>query len=161
MVRAGRELPMVKTMCIPEAWTNDGLMPQAWRDLYAYANAVMEPWDGPAAIAAFDGRWVLGGMDRNGLRPMRYTVTSDGLLIAGSETGMVRVDEGNVVEKGRLDPGEMIAVDLIDGGLYHDGALKDLLDGRLPYGGWSKVRTKSDTHTPEKTRIGQQSVNTV
>src|SRR3546814_12913135 len=87
MVRAGRELPMVKTMCIPEAWTNDGLMPQAWRDLSAYANAVMEPWDGPAPIAAFDGRWVLGGLARNGLRPMRYTVPRDGLLIAASQTG--------------------------------------------------------------------------
>src|SRR3546814_6778408 len=93
MVRAGRELPMVKTMCIPEAWTNDGLMPQAWRDLYAYANAVMEPWDGPAAIPAFDGRWVLGGMDRNGLRPMRYTVPSDGLLIAGSGTELGRAHD--------------------------------------------------------------------
>ena len=144
MVRAGRELPMVKTMCIPEAWTEDGLTPQAWRDMYAYANAVMEPWDGPAAIAAFGGRWVLGGMDRNGLRPMRYTVTHDGLLIAGSETGMVRVDEANVVEKGRLDPGEMIGVDLIEGRLYHDGELKDLLAARKPYGEWIKESTVID-----------------
>src|SRR3546814_10206153 len=83
MVRAGRELPMVKTMCIPEAWTNDGLMPQAWRDLYAYAHAVMEPLAGPAAIASFDGRWVLGGMDRHGRRPTRYPVPMDGLLIRG------------------------------------------------------------------------------
>src|SRR3546814_20923126 len=117
---------MVKTMCIPEAWTNDGLMPQAWRDLYAYANAVMEPWDGPAAIAAFDGRWVLGGMDRNGLLPMRYTVTSAGLLIAGSETGLVRGDEGNVVEQGRPDPGEMIPVGPIDAGLFTAGAVTAL-----------------------------------
>src|SRR3546814_17651773 len=81
-------------------------------------------------------------MDRNGLRPMRYTVTSDGLLIAGSETGMVRVAEGNVVEKGRLDPGEMIAVDLIDGGPYHDGVLNDLPAGRHPARAWLQARTK-------------------
>ena len=144
MVRAGRDLPMVKTMCIPEAWTDDGPMPQAWRDLYAYANAVMEPWDGPAAIAAYSGRWVLGGMDRNGLRPMRYSVTDNGLLIAGSETGMVRIDEANIVEKGRLDPGEMIAVDLIEGKLYHDVDLKDFLAASKPFGDWIKESTKID-----------------
>src|SRR3546814_12434225 len=72
MVRAGRELPMVKTMCIPEAWTNDGLMPQAWRDLYAYANALMEPCDGPAAIAAFLCRSVMRGVARTALTPLRY-----------------------------------------------------------------------------------------
>src|SRR3546814_21174202 len=102
MVRAGRELPMVKTMCIPEAWTNDGLMPQAWRDLSAYANPVMDPWDGPAAIAALAGRWVLGGMDRNGLRPMLHTVTRDGLLNAGSATAMLRVDVGDLAGQARL-----------------------------------------------------------
>ncbi|NQW11139.1 MAG: glutamate synthase large subunit [Alphaproteobacteria bacterium] len=144
LVRSTRELPMVKTMCIPEAWTEDGLMPQAWRDLYAYANAVMEPWDGPAAIAAYGGRWVLGGMDRNGLRPMRYTVTDGGLLIVGSETGMVRVDEAHVLEKGRLDPGQMIAVDLAEGQLYHDAALKDLMAARKPYGDWIKESVKID-----------------
>jgi glutamate synthase (NADPH/NADH) large chain len=144
MVRAGRDLPMVKTMCIPEAWTKDGDMPQSWRDLYAYANAVMEPWDGPAAIAAYGGRWILGGMDRNGLRPMRYSVTDDGLLIAGSETGMVRVDDSNIMEKGRLDPGEMIAVDLHEGKLYHDSELKDLLAESRPFGDWIKESTRID-----------------
>jgi len=72
--------------------------------MYSYLNAVMEPWDGPAAIAAYAGRWVVAGLDRNGLRPMRYTLTSDGLLIAGSETGMVPVEESKVIEKGRLGP---------------------------------------------------------
>ena len=84
----------------------------------------MEPWDGPAAICAYGGRWVIAGMDRNGLRPMRYTVTGDGLLIAGSETGMVRIDETHRRE-GPLGPGEMIAVDLQEGRLYHDQEIKD------------------------------------
>ncbi len=69
-------------------------MPQAHRDMFLYCNAVMEPWDGPAAIAATDGRWVIAGLDRNGLRPLRYTITTDGLLIVGSETGMVKLDRG-------------------------------------------------------------------
>ncbi|WP_420563543.1 glutamate synthase large subunit [Thalassobaculum sp.] len=144
MVRSGRELPMVKTMCIPEAWTEEDDLPQSWRDLYAYANAVMEPWDGPAAIAAYGGRWVLGGMDRNGLRPLRYSVTDDGLLIGGSETGMVRIDEAKLIEKGRLDPGQMIAVDLYEGKLYHDAELKDLLANSRPFGEWITESTKID-----------------
>src|SRR3546814_5277046 len=71
MVRAGRDLPMVKTMLIPEAWGQDPSMPQAHRDLYSYCNAVMEPRDGPAAVCGFGGRWAIAGMDRNGLRPLR------------------------------------------------------------------------------------------
>lgn len=144
MARTARELPMVKTMMIPEAFGSDGTLPQPVKDLYAYCNAVMEPWDGPAAIAAYAGRWVLGGMDRNGLRPMRYTVTGNGLLIAGSETGMVRVKESEVVEKGRLDPGEMIAVDLKNGKLYHDRELKEVMASAKPYGDWIAKSVKID-----------------
>ena len=90
LVRAGREAPIAKLMLVPEAWSKKASrMPQAHRAMYAYLNAVMEPWDGPAALAMTDGRWVVAGMDRNGLRPLRYTITDDGLLIVGSETGMV------------------------------------------------------------------------
>jgi len=113
LVRAGRNAPMAKTMMVPEAWSQQAIeMPQAWQDMYGYCNAVMEPWDGPAALAMTDGRWVCGGLDRNGLRPLRYVVTGDGLLIAGSEVGMVPIDEATVVEKGALGPGQMIAVDM-------------------------------------------------
>ncbi len=136
MVRAGRNAPMAKTMLVPEAWSKMDAMPQAWQDMYAYCNAVMEPWDGPAALAMTDGRWVCGGLDRNGLRPMRYIVTADGLLIAGSETGMIPVDEQNIREKGALGPGQMIAVDMIEGALYHDGAIKDRLAQAQPFGEW-------------------------
>ncbi|HYE52014.1 MAG TPA: glutamate synthase large subunit, partial [Azospirillaceae bacterium] len=144
LVRAGRSAPMVKTMLVPEAWSDKEIMPQAHRDLYSYANAVMEPWDGPVALACTDGRWVLGGMDRNGLRPMRYVVTGDGLIIAGSETGMVKVDEPTVVEKGRLGPGQMIAVDLEAGRLYHDREIKDRLAAQRPYGSWIRHITALD-----------------
>ncbi len=138
MVRAGRSAPMTKTILVPEAWSKKAEeLPAAWRDMYNYCNAIMEPWDGPAALAMTDGRWVCAGMDRNGLRPLRYAVTSDGLLFAGSETGMVPVDETMVAEKGALGPGQMIAVDLDGGGLLHDSAIKDMLAGNRPYAEWT------------------------
>ncbi|SNR90373.1 MULTISPECIES: glutamate synthase large subunit [unclassified Azospirillum] len=136
MVKAGRSAPMVKTMLVPEAWSNKEVMPQAHRDLYSYANSVMEPWDGPAALAIYDGRWVVGGVDRNGLRPLRYVITGDGLIIGGSEAGMVKINEQAVVEKGRLGPGQMIAVDLVEGRLFHDREIKDNLAAQRPYGNW-------------------------
>ncbi len=124
---------MAKTMMVPEAWSKSAVeIPQPWQDMYSYCNAVMEPWDGPAALAMTDGRWVCGGLDRNGLRPMRYVVTGDGLLIAGSEAGMVTFDEKTVVEKGALGPGQMIAVDMQEGRLYHDREMKDKLPPRCP-----------------------------
>jgi glutamate synthase (NADPH/NADH) large chain len=145
LVRAGRSAPMVKTMLVPEASSHREAMPETHRALYAYCNSVVEPWDGPAALAMTDGRWVLGGMDRNGLRPMRYTITTDGLLIAGSETGMVKIDEAQVVEKGRLGPGQMIAVDLKDGKLLHDRQVKDWLAGQQPFRDWVKGITELDS----------------
>ncbi len=135
MVRAGRNAPMAKTMLVPETM-NSAEMKDAWKDMYAYSNAVMEPWDGPAALVMTDGRWVCAGLDRSGLRPMRYVVTGDGLLIAGSETGMVPTDEMNVLEKGALGPGQMIAVDMAKGRLLHDGELKDELAASRPFGKW-------------------------
>ncbi|WP_262693515.1 glutamate synthase large subunit [Kordiimonas aquimaris] len=136
MVRAGRSAPMVKTLLVPEAWSNKPTMPAAHRAMYAYTNSVMEPWDGPAALAACDGRWVVAGLDRNGLRPMRYTVTNDGFLLVGSETGMVVVDEDTVREKGRLGPGQMIALDLKEGRFYHDREIKDRLSSSQPFEEW-------------------------
>ncbi|MDV7144080.1 glutamate synthase large subunit [Tropicimonas sp. TH_r6] len=137
LVRAGRSAPMAKTMLVPEAWSKQAVdLPTPWRDMYSYVNSVMEPWDGPAALAMTDGRWVVGGLDRNGLRPMRYVVTGDGLLIAGSEVGMVPTDETSVVEKGALGPGQMIAVNMSTGKLYHDVELKDKLAASQPFGDW-------------------------
>ena len=137
LVRAGRTAPMAKTMLVPESWSKQAVeLPQSWRDMYSYCNSVMEPWDGPAALAMTDGRWVCGGLDRNGLRPMRYVVTGDNLLIAGSEAGMVPVDEASVKEKGALGPGQLIAVDTGEGKLYHDTEIKDKLAGSSPFGDW-------------------------
>ena len=137
LVRAGRSAPMAKTMLVPESWSKQAVeLPQPWRDMYSYCNSVMEPWDGPAALAMTDGRWVCAGLDRNGLRPMRYVVTGDGMLIAGSEAGMVPLDEANVVEKGALGPGQMIGVHMGQGALFHDEELKDKMSAGLPFGEW-------------------------
>ena len=146
MVRAGRSAPMVKTMLVPESWSNMATaIPKAWQDMYSYCNAVMEPWDGPAALAMTDGQWVCAGLDRNGLRPMRYVVTTDGLVIAGSETGMVKVPEANILEKGALGPGQMLAVDTVEGKLWHDVALKNMLSASRPFGEWaSKITVLED-----------------
>ncbi|MBE3638024.1 glutamate synthase large subunit [Mangrovicoccus algicola] len=147
LVRAGRSAPMAKTMLVPESWSQQAIeLPEAWRDMYSYCNSVMEPWDGPAALAMTDGRWVCGGLDRNGLRPMRYVVTGDGLLIAGSEVGMVPTDESSVREKGALGPGQMIAVDMKDGILYHDVTIKDMLAASQPFGEWvGKINNLEET----------------
>ncbi|SFG97199.1 glutamate synthase (NADPH) large subunit [Palleronia marisminoris] len=137
LVRSGRSAPMAKTVLVPESWSKQAEeLPEAWRDMYSYCNSVMEPWDGPAALAMTDGRWVCAGLDRNGLRPMRYVVTGDGLVIAGSEAGMVPIDEASVVEKGALGPGQMLAVDIEEGKLYHDAQIKDRLAASQPFGEW-------------------------
>ena len=133
--RSGRDAPTAKLMLVPEAWMGDAgdEMPAAHLAMYQYLASVMEPWDGPAALAMTDGRWAVAGLDRNALRPLRYTLTADGLLVVGSEAGMVVLPETTVVEKGRLGPGEMIAVDLAEGKLYHDRAIKDRIAGEADY----------------------------
>jgi glutamate synthase (NADPH/NADH) large chain len=131
--RSGRDAPTAKLMLVPEAWAGHGEMPKPHLDMYKYLASVMEPWDGPAALAMTDGRWAVAGMDRNALRPLRYTLTGDGLLIVGSETGMVVVPESSVIEKGRLGPGQMIAVDLDEGRLFHDREVKDRIAAEGDY----------------------------
>ncbi len=140
-VRSGRDAPTAKLMMIPEAWSTDAAMPPDRRAMYAFFASVMEAWDGPAALAMTDGRWVLAGVDRSALRPMRWLTTTDGLLITGSEAGMVVVPETTITAKGALGPGQMIAVDL-DGDdgqgprLYRDGEVKDRVAAQAPYAEW-------------------------
>ncbi|MDM7965801.1 glutamate synthase large subunit [Blastomonas fulva] len=131
--RSGREAPTAKIMLVPEAWQGDQVLPPEHKAMYEYMASVMEPWDGPAALAMTDGRWAVAGVDRNALRPLRYSVTNDNLLVIGSETGMVVLPESTIVEKGRLGPGQMIAVDLHEGRFYHDRAIKDRIAAEQPY----------------------------
>ena len=143
LLQGGRDLPMVKTMMIPQAV--DVSADTELAKLYAYCNSVIEPWDGPAAIAAVSGDWVIGGMDRNGLRPMRFTLTDDGLMIAGSETGMVHIDEAHILERGRLGPGEMIGVNLAEGRIVYDAELKSELAGRQDWAKWTSRAKPMDS----------------
>ena len=138
LVRAGRDAPMAKALLIPEAWAskNDDQMKPEHRALYSYCNAVMEPWDGPAALCATDGRWVVAGKDRNGLRPLRVAYTDDGLVIMGSEAGMCGVEETRIVRKLNISPGRMIAIDLAEGRLYDEDAIIDRLADAHPYTDW-------------------------
>lgn len=137
LCRAGRDAPMVKSMTIPESIAQNKTMPPAHEAMFSYCNAVLEPWDGPAAICAHDGRWVIAGMDRNGLRPMRFITTNDGLLVVGSEAGMVEIPEDQITEKGRVGPGGMIGVDLQEGVFYHDQELKTKIAKRKDYASWT------------------------
>jgi glutamate synthase (NADPH/NADH) large chain len=136
MVRAGHPLPLAKLILVPPSPSAD--TPVAHRDLFRFCSCISESWDGPAAIAATDGKWVIAGMDRNGLRPMRYAITDDGLLLLGSESGMVPMDDAKVLKKGRLGPGDIIGVNLEEGILYTDRELKDALSGIAPFAEWVK-----------------------
>ena len=138
----GRELPMAKAMLIPAAIKAD-FSPEL-RDFYGYCNAVMEPWDGPVALAAVAGDWVITAVDRNGLRPMRITVTDDNLLLAGSETGMVAVDEKSITAQQNLQPGQMIGVNLAEGKVYYDAELKQALAEQREWGKWLERPQKID-----------------
>ncbi len=131
--RSGRDAPTAKIMLVPRAWQNDPDIDPAHKAMYEYMASVMEPWDGPAALATTDGRWAVAGVDRNALRPLRYSKTSDNLLIIGSESGMVVVPESQVIEKGRLGPGQMVAVDLENGELFKDREIKDRIAREEPY----------------------------
>ncbi|APH53955.1 Glutamate synthase [NADPH] large chain [Granulibacter bethesdensis] len=142
LVRGGRDAPMAKALLIPAVQNEN--MPKEHRDLYLYANAVMEPWDGPAAVCGTDGRWMIAGLDRNGLRPLRYTITTDQRLIIGSEAGMVKLDESQILEKGHVGPGETIGVDLDNGEFYSSTRLRDALAARRPFGEWIKGITQLD-----------------
>ncbi len=134
LVRTGRSLPVAKMMLIPEAWSKKSkIIPKAHREMYNYLNSLIEPWDGPAAIAACDGKWVVAASDRNGLRPLRFTITKDKLFFAGSETGMIPVSEDNILFKGRVGPGQMISLDLDKGKYYNDSKTKDHLSSNPIY----------------------------
>ena len=133
---AGRSLPHVMAMLIPEAWDADSTMPEEKRAFYEYHASLMEPWDGPAAVAFTDGKWLGATLDRNGLRPARYLVTKDRQLILASETGVLPVKPEDVDYKGRLQPGKMLLVNLEEGRIVPDEEIKHSLANRQPYQKW-------------------------
>jgi glutamate synthase (NADPH/NADH) large chain len=132
----GRSLPHAVLMMIPEAWENHATMPQNRRDFYAFHASMMEPWDGPACVTFTDGHQVGAVLDRNGLRPSRYWVTKDGMVVLASEVGVLDIPAENVERKGRLQPGKMFLVDIEQGRIIEDGEIKDGLANAAPYGDW-------------------------
>src|SRR5581483_8655545 len=134
--RSGRGLLHAMMMLVPEAWENMPDMDPTLREFYEYHACLMEPWDGPAALAFSDGVLVGATLDRNGLRPARYTVTTDGLCIMASEVGVVDLPAEAIVEKGRLGPGQMIAVDTEQGQLLRNDEIKRRVAAQQPYGEW-------------------------
>src|SRR3979411_2205829 len=136
LVQGGYSLPHAVMMMIPEAWAGNPLMDEERRSFYEYHAALMEPWDGPAAIAFTDGRQIGATLDRNGLRPARYLVTSDDRIVMASEMGVLKIPEENIVTKWRLQPGKMLLVDLEQGRLIPDDEIKAQLSKSHPYREW-------------------------
>ena len=135
---SGRDVLHTMMMLVPEAWENMPHMEPNLKAFYQYHACISEPWDGPAALAFTDGDVVGACLDRNGLRPARYKITDDNFVIMGSEVGIVAVDDAHVVEKGRLGPGKMIAVDTKRGGFLSDDEIKSRVCNQKPYGKWAK-----------------------
>ncbi len=145
LVMSGYSIAHAMMMLIPEAWEGHTLMEPTRRAFYEYHAAMMEPWDGPAAIAFTDGRQIGATLDRNGLRPARYVVTDDDLVVMASETGVLPIAEDRIVKKWRLQPGKMFLVDLEHGRIIDDKELKDALSAAKPYREWiDRIRIKLD-----------------
>ncbi len=136
LFQSGRSLPHVMAMLIPEAWSGNPHIDPARRAFYEYHASLMEPWDGPAAMAFTDGRVIGAMLDRNGLRPGRYVVTNDDVVVLASEAGVVDVPAQNVRQKGRLQPGKMFLVDTVAGRIIPDEEIKQQLTSRQPYAEW-------------------------
>jgi glutamate synthase domain-containing protein 2/glutamate synthase domain-containing protein 1 len=162
LIHGGRSIPHVMMMLVPEAWQSDTQMPEHKRDFYEYHSCLVEPWDGPAALAFTDGKVIGGILDRNGLRPARWTETKDGLVVLASETGVLDIAPENVKRKGRLEPGRMFLVDTERGRIVEDEELKDAIARRKPYGRWLRENkialNEIEVSPPTATRREQASM---
>src|SRR5699024_8485292 len=132
----GRSLPHAILMMMPPAWENDPTLSPELRDFHAFHSCLMEPWDGPACVVFTDGTQVGAQLDRNGLRPGRYWITDDGLVVLASEAGVLDIDNARIVEKGRLQPGRMFLADLAEHRIIDDAEIKQQLATAAPYGEW-------------------------
>jgi glutamate synthase domain-containing protein 2/glutamate synthase domain-containing protein 1/glutamate synthase domain-containing protein 3 len=161
LLQAGRSLPHVMAMLIPEAWAGNPHMKAEKRAFYEYHACLMEPWDGPAAIAFTDGRVIGATLDRNGLRPGRYVVTHDDLVVMASEAGVLEVAPEQVKKKGRLQPGKMFLVDTVEGRIISDKEIKQTLASRQPYAQWVAENQITIDHLPEPARMHFPDVETL
>jgi len=153
LVMAGRSLPHAIMMMIPEAWLGHEDMPEEKRAFYEYHSLLIEPWDGPASIAFSDGRYIGAVLDRNGLRPSRYLVTKDGLVVMASETGVLDIAPERLLKKGRLQPGKMFLIDTQQGRIIDDKELKEEYARRKPYGKWLKDNVVDLKDLPEPKKV--------
>ncbi|MGQ0621577.1 MAG: glutamate synthase-related protein [Panacagrimonas sp.] len=151
LVMAGYPIAQAMMMMVPEAWENHTLMDENRRAFYEYYAAMMEPWDGPAALAFTDGRYIGGTLDRNGLRPARFIVTDDDLVVMASESGVLPIPDSRITKKWRLQPGKMFLIDLEEGRIIEDEELKDTYASAEPYKAWiNRIRIKLDELKPAK-----------
>ncbi len=148
LVLAGRSLPHAMMMMIPEPWSNHESMPRARKDFYEFHGCLMEPWDGPASVAFTDGIRIGATLDRNGLRPSRYYVTKDDVVVMASEVGVLDIPPERILEKGRLQPGRMFLVDTSEGRIIGDDEIKDQMAAAAPYGQWLKENLISLAELP-------------
>lgn len=156
LVMAGYPIAQAMMMMIPEAWENHSAMDDNRKAFYEYHAAMMEPWDGPAAMAFTDGRHIGGTLDRNGLRPARYVVTEDDLVVMASESGVLPIPESRIVKKWRLQPGKMFLIDLEAGRIIDDKELKDTYSNAKPYKAWIKsVRIKLNEIKLSESQLAQ------
>src|SRR6266498_2643756 len=153
LFQSGRSLPHVMAMLIPEAWAGNPHVKPEKRAFYEYHASLMEPWDGPAAIAFTDGRVIGATLDRNGLRPGRYVVTHDDLVVMASEAGVLDVAPEQVMRKGRLQPGKMFLVDTVEGRIISDKEIKQKLASRQPYAQWVAENQITMDQLPEPARM--------
>jgi len=149
----GRTLPHAVLMMIPEAWENNPEMDPARRAFYQYHSSLTEPWDGPASVSFTDGRIIGAVLDRNGLRPGRFWVTDDGLVVLASEAGVLELDPATIVRKGRLQPGRMFLVDTVEGRIIEDHEVKAELAAEKPYADWLHAGVVHLEELPEREHI--------
>ncbi|MGY6571023.1 MAG: glutamate synthase central domain-containing protein, partial [Salinarimonas sp.] len=160
LVRGGYSLAHAMMMLIPEAWAGNPLMDEDRRVFYEYHAALMEPWDGPAAVCFTDGRQIGATLDRNGLRPARYIVTDDDLVVLGSEAGVLPIPQEKIVAKWRLQPGRMLLIDLEEGRIVSDEEIKAQLATALPYREWlDRTQIKLEDLRPVQARASRTDVS--
>jgi glutamate synthase (NADPH/NADH) large chain len=153
LFQAGRSLPHSMAMLIPEAWAGNDHMNPDKKAFYEYHASLMEPWDGPAAVAFTDGRVIGATLDRNGLRPGRYIITHDDMVVLASETGVLDIPAKEVKSKGRLQPGKMFLVDTVEGRIVSDKELKQRLAARQPYAKWLEENQITLDQLPDPSRV--------
>ncbi|MCA9393485.1 MAG: glutamate synthase large subunit [Candidatus Omnitrophica bacterium] len=153
LVLAGRSMPHAAMMMIPEAWSGHESMSEEKKAFYEYHSCLMEPWDGPASLCFTDGRCIGAVLDRNGLRPSRYTITKDDFCVMASETGALEIEPERILKRGRLEPGKMFLIDTVAGRIVGDEEIKHEYASRQPYGKWLKEQVVDVNDLPQPDKV--------